>query len=167
MINRFSRLNSTFSDVEDELKAKRAEREELEDLGLELEFMEDEDVLYVQHNSCLYSYKIGDAYMSMPQSEAVEQLEQDTRRTSAELARLEDQMSECEKGMSELKVKLYARFGSNISMSVGMWKTNETSSARQVRRPVDRQPEHIDARFRRPFSCTQTTPRRVQYPCFV
>ena len=77
MINRFSRLNSTFSDVEDELKAKRAEREELEDLGLELELMEDEDVLYVQHNSCLYSYKIGDAYMSMPQSEAVEQLEQD------------------------------------------------------------------------------------------
>merc|ERR1712130_245729 len=106
MINRFSRLNSTFSDVEDELKAKRAEREELEDLGLELEHMEDEDVLY----------KIGDAYMSMPQSEAVEQLEQDTRRTSAELARLEDQMSECEKGMSELKVKLYARFGSNINL---------------------------------------------------
>lgn len=47
MINRFSRLNSTFSDVEDELKAKRAEREELEDLGLELELMEDEDVLYL------------------------------------------------------------------------------------------------------------------------
>ena len=54
--------------------------------------------------------------MSMTQSEALEQLEKDTKRADEELERLQSRMSECEKGMSELKVTLYARFGSNISM---------------------------------------------------
>lgn len=46
-INRFSRLHATFSDVEEELKARRTEREELDDLGMELELLEDERILYV------------------------------------------------------------------------------------------------------------------------
>ena len=40
-INRFSRLHARFSDVEEELKARRTEREELEDLGMELELLSD------------------------------------------------------------------------------------------------------------------------------
>ena len=44
-INRFSRLHARFSDVEEELKARRTEREELEDLGMELELLSDERVL--------------------------------------------------------------------------------------------------------------------------
>lgn len=62
-----------------------------------------------------YRYKIGDAYVNMTQSEAMAQLETDTQRAEQELTHLQERMDECEKGMDELKVLLYARFGSNIS----------------------------------------------------
>ncbi|WFC95460.1 hypothetical protein MBRA1_002108 [Malassezia brasiliensis] len=104
-INRFSRLHATFSDVEEELKARRTEREELEDLGMELELLDGDRVLY----------KVGEAYISMLQEEALAQLEQDTKEADDELERLQRVMDECETGMKELKVKLYAKFGSNIS----------------------------------------------------
>lgn len=51
----------------------------------------------------------------MTQSEAMAQLETDTRRAEQELSHLQERMDECEKGMEELKVLLYARFGNNIS----------------------------------------------------
>ncbi|KAI3613533.1 hypothetical protein CBS9595_004366 [Malassezia furfur] len=101
-INRFSRLHATFSDVEEELKARRTEREELEDLGMELELLDGD--------------RVGEAYISMLQEEALAQLEQDTKEADDELERLQRVMDECETGMKELKVKLYAKFGSNISM---------------------------------------------------
>lgn len=47
-INRFSRLHATFSDVEEELAARRTEREELDDLGMELELLDGEKILYVR-----------------------------------------------------------------------------------------------------------------------
>ncbi|KAI3623846.1 hypothetical protein CBS14141_003545 [Malassezia furfur] len=100
-INRFSRLHATFSDVEEELKARRTEREELEDLGMELELLDGE---------------LGEAYISMLQEEALAQLEQDTKEADDELERLQRVMDECETGMKELKVKLYAKFGSNINL---------------------------------------------------
>ncbi|WFC99925.1 hypothetical protein MYAM1_002671 [Malassezia yamatoensis] len=104
-INRFSRLHARFSDVEEELKARRTEREELEDLGMELELLNDERVLY----------KVGEAYISMEQQEALMQLEQDTKQADQQLERLQGVMEECETGMKQLKVELYAKFGSNIS----------------------------------------------------
>lgn len=113
-INRFSRLHAMFSDLEDEIKARRREREDLEDLNLELELMDDETILY----------KIGDTYVHMPQADALAQLEKDTQRADEELAHLQAQMDECEQGMEELKVKLYARFGNNISMSCHATTTN-------------------------------------------
>ena len=105
-INRFSRLHATLSDVEEELHAKRAEKEELGDLSMELELMEDEPVLY----------RIGEAYMTLSQSDALAQLERDTERVSAEVAALEKASEECEEGMNKLKVTLYAKFGKNIHL---------------------------------------------------
>ncbi|WFD27955.1 hypothetical protein MNAN1_002963 [Malassezia nana] len=114
-INKFSRLHAMFSDLEDEIKARRTEREDLEDLSLELEMMEGETILWVLHVTDTYRYKMGDAYVNMTQSEAMAQLETDTQRAEQELTHLQERMDECEKGMGELKVLLYARFGSNIS----------------------------------------------------
>ena len=44
-INRFSRLHQRELGIEDELKVKQKEREELEDLDTELELVEDEEEL--------------------------------------------------------------------------------------------------------------------------
>lgn len=46
-INRFSRLHAMFSDLEDELQMRKTEREDLDELSMELELMDDETILYV------------------------------------------------------------------------------------------------------------------------
>ena len=94
-INKFSRLHATFTDIEEEIQVRRREREDLDDLSMD---------------------QVGEAYIDMPQSDALVQLEKDTKRTNDELERLQTRMDECEKGMSELKVLLYARFGANINL---------------------------------------------------
>jgi hypothetical protein len=63
-----------------------------------------------------HSYKIGDAFLKVPGEEALQLLARDTERVDAQLARLEAQKEQCDAGMQELKVKLYAKFGKeNIS----------------------------------------------------
>jgi len=65
-----------------------------------------------------HSYKIGDAFLKVPGEEALQLLARDTERVDAQLARLEAQKEQCDAGMQELKVKLYAKFGKeNISES--------------------------------------------------
>ncbi|WFD07998.1 hypothetical protein MVES1_003367 [Malassezia vespertilionis] len=46
-INKFSRLHAALADVEEEMQVRRTEREELEDLGLEIELLDDDTVLCV------------------------------------------------------------------------------------------------------------------------
>ena len=47
-INRFSRLHAAYTDMEDEIRARRREREDLDDLSTELELMDEDDtILYV------------------------------------------------------------------------------------------------------------------------
>ena len=58
-INKFSRLHATFTDIEEEIQVRRREREDLDDLSMELELM-DEDATVM--------YQVGEAYVDMPQS---------------------------------------------------------------------------------------------------
>ena len=61
-INKFSRLHATFTDIEEEIQVRRREREDLDDLSMELELM-DEDATVM--------YQVGEAYVDMPQSDAL------------------------------------------------------------------------------------------------
>jgi len=72
-INKFSRLHATFTDIEEEIQVRRREREDLDDRSLELELM-DEDATVM--------YQVGEAYVDMPQSDALVQHEKDTNRTN-------------------------------------------------------------------------------------
>ena len=58
-INKFSRLHATFTDIEEEIQVRRREREDLDDLSMELELM-DEDATVM--------YQVGEAYVDMPLS---------------------------------------------------------------------------------------------------
>lgn len=82
------------------------EKESLEEVSLELELLdEDEEVLY----------KLGDSFVHVKQSRALEMLEKDGEKAESEVRRCREQARECEEGMEKLKVGLYAKFGSNIS----------------------------------------------------
>ncbi|SPO31135.1 probable GIM3 - Gim complex component [Ustilago trichophora] len=106
-INAFSRLNSTYSDLLEDLRIRKEEREALDDLAMELELAdEDEGVLY----------RIADTFVSLPHQEAMDRLEKEQQEADDEIKGLEEKLEGYDDEMKGLKVKLYAKFGDNINL---------------------------------------------------
>ncbi|KGB78745.1 prefoldin subunit 4 [Cryptococcus deuterogattii 99/473] len=108
-INTFSKLNNRLSDIQDLLKAKNEEKEYYDDLCTELE-LADED------NPQPVLYKIGEAFFYLHLRDARRQLKGDLKKYEKEIEGLESKARECENGMKELKVLLYAKFGKQINL---------------------------------------------------
>ncbi|KIR59611.1 hypothetical protein I312_100670 [Cryptococcus bacillisporus CA1280] len=108
-INTFSKLNNRLSDIQDLLKVKNEEKEYYDDLSTELE-LADED------NPQPVLYKIGEAFFYLPLRDARRQLKGDLKKYEKEIEGLESRARECENGMKELKVLLYAKFGKQINL---------------------------------------------------
>ncbi|KAI9739249.1 MAG: hypothetical protein M1834_007462 [Cirrosporium novae-zelandiae] len=106
-INRFSRLHSREATIEEELKVKQKEKEDLEDVGNEV-MLADEDELI--------PYKIGDSFISLPASEVQEMLSKSTEDIEQEVTKLEEKLDKMREEMSSLKVELYGRFGRSINL---------------------------------------------------
>lgn len=64
----------------------------------------------------IYSYKVGDSFMSVPLSEAQEMLSIATKQIDDEVSRLEESLHELRDEMKGLKAQLYARFGKSINL---------------------------------------------------
>ncbi|KAK4040333.1 Prefoldin subunit-domain-containing protein [Parachaetomium inaequale] len=106
-INKFSRLHQHELSIEEELKGKNKEKEELDDITAELELADEDDTV---------PYKIGDAFFHLPLPQAQEMLELSTARLDEEIGELEDKMGTIREEMTQLKVELYARFGKTINL---------------------------------------------------
>ncbi|RSH88894.1 hypothetical protein EHS25_002556 [Saitozyma podzolica] len=106
-INTFSKLNTRLSDIQDQLKTKLEEKEYYDDLSIELELAD---------SSVPILYKLGEAFFYLPLGDARRQLKGDTKRYESEIEGLRGRVEECEKGMKELKVMLYAKFGKQINL---------------------------------------------------
>ncbi|KAK4640196.1 hypothetical protein QC761_604850 [Podospora bellae-mahoneyi] len=106
-INKFSRLHSHELTLEEELKVKNKEKEELDDITTELELADEDD---------LVPYKIGDAFFHLPLPQAQELLGLSTAKIEEEIGELEDKMATIRGEMTQLKVELYARFGKTINL---------------------------------------------------
>jgi len=61
-------------------------------------------------------YKIGEAFLHMPQPRALKRLQQDQTLIDEKVATLARQAEECEVQMKNLKVVLYAKFGKAINL---------------------------------------------------
>ncbi|KAL0470293.1 Prefoldin subunit domain-containing protein [Neurospora intermedia] len=107
-INRFSRLHQRELALEEELKNKNKEKEELDDLETELELVEDEEELV--------QYKIGDSFFHIPLEQAKEMLGIAAAKLIKEIEALDDKLETIRKEMTGLKVELYARFGKTINL---------------------------------------------------
>nr|XP_031863407.1 uncharacterized protein CI109_001283 [Kwoniella shandongensis]KAA5530479.1 hypothetical protein CI109_001283 [Kwoniella shandongensis] len=108
-INTFSKLNNRLSDIQDLLKAKQEEKEYYDDLSTELELADEDD------NQPIL-YKMGEAFFYLDLKAARRQLKADMRRYEQDIDGLQGKADECEKGMKELKVQLYAKFGKQINL---------------------------------------------------
>jgi len=78
---------------------------------------------YINHNSfCIHyihlhsRYKVGEAFLHMPHSRAINHLEKDQAGITIQVSSLSASAGECETKMKELKVALYAKFGRAINL---------------------------------------------------
>ncbi|ORY64130.1 Prefoldin subunit-domain-containing protein [Pseudomassariella vexata] len=106
-INKFSRLHQRELHIDEELKTKSKEKEELDDITMELELADEED---------LVPYKIGDAFFHIPLEKAQEMLATSNAKIEEDVSALEDKMGTVRDEMTQLKVELYARFGRSINL---------------------------------------------------
>ncbi|KAK7526209.1 prefoldin subunit [Phyllosticta citriasiana] len=106
-INRFSRLHQREKVLEEELKTKQKDREDLEEVSTELELVDEDEKV---------PYKIGDAFVSLPQAEVLELLGSATEKIEKEVEAVEEELSSVRDEMQECKVALYARFGRSINL---------------------------------------------------
>jgi len=61
-------------------------------------------------------YKVGEAFLHMPQPRALKRLEKDQAVVDAKVAELAAQADDCETQMKQLKLVLYAKFGKAINL---------------------------------------------------
>ncbi|KAK8038756.1 hypothetical protein PG993_007167 [Apiospora rasikravindrae] len=106
-INKFSRLHQKELNIEEQLKVKQKEKEELDDITTELELADEDE---------LVPYKIGDAFFNVPLEQAQEMLATSSSKIEEDVSALEDKMGTIRDEMTQLKVELYARFGRSINL---------------------------------------------------
>ncbi|KAI0025715.1 prefoldin subunit 4 [Xylariomycetidae sp. FL0641] len=106
-INKFSRLHQRELNLQEQLNAKNKEKEELDDVTMELELADEDDKI---------PYKIGDAFFHVPVPQAQEMLTSSTSQIEEEVSALEDKLGTTKDEMTQLKVQLYARFGKSINL---------------------------------------------------
>lgn len=106
-INKFSRLHQRETALEDELKVKAKDKEDLEELSNELELADEDDKI---------PYKIGDTFVSLPLPEVQEMLASSTEQIEESVSAVEGKLSTIREEMEQLKVQLYARFGKSINL---------------------------------------------------
>ncbi|KAH8819225.1 Prefoldin subunit-domain-containing protein [Xylogone sp. PMI_703] len=106
-INKFSRLHQRETALEEELKVKLKEKEDLDDVSNELELADEDDLI---------PYQIGDSFISLPLPEVQEMLTASTQQIEEDVTALEEKLNAIREEMSQLKVQLYARFGRSINL---------------------------------------------------
>jgi len=106
-INKFSRLHQRELNIQEQLKVKTKEKEELDDVTMELELADEDDTV---------PYKIGDAFFHVKVEQAQEMLSTETEKLEKEVEELEEKLGTTKEEMQELKVQLYARFGRSINL---------------------------------------------------
>ncbi|KAG0451744.1 hypothetical protein HPP92_026012 [Vanilla planifolia] len=106
LINKFSRLNNRFHELEDEIKIAKENNESLEDASNEL-ILSDEDIL---------RFQIGEVFAHMPREDVEGRLEKMMEEASKELEKLEEEKETVLAQMAELKRILYGKFKDSINL---------------------------------------------------
>uniref|UniRef100_A0A6B2LRB2 Prefoldin subunit 4 n=1 Tax=Arcella intermedia TaxID=1963864 RepID=A0A6B2LRB2_9EUKA len=106
MINKFGRANLRYHELLSDLKGKQTELEDLKEAENEI-LVSDEE--YVK-------YRIGEIYVSVPQSEAEEMIGKEAEKVEQQTQLISKEIDALKKIMAELKVQLYGRFGKSINL---------------------------------------------------
>ncbi|CAA7053300.1 unnamed protein product [Microthlaspi erraticum] len=105
-INKFSRFNNRFHELEDDIKFSKEKCENLEDAGNEL-ILADEEMI---------RFQIGEVFAHLPRDEVETRIEDMKEATCKSLEKLEQEKQSIVSQMAELKKVLYAKFKDSINL---------------------------------------------------
>ena len=106
-INKFSSLINKKDDLQDTLKNYTVEKEYLDDLGLEIEMLDEKEKI---------QYKIGEAFFFLSADQATLKIEKQDEELASKISKTEETIDEIDEELASLKKQLYAKFGSNINL---------------------------------------------------
>ncbi|XP_052230489.1 prefoldin subunit 4-like [Dreissena polymorpha] len=107
-INKFARTNVKLQDIKEELKAKQKELENLE--------FAEEELMMQEGDDAPIPYQVGEVFISISSEETNQMLEKAKEETKREMSELEKLVEANKKTLQDLKVELYAKFGTNINL---------------------------------------------------
>ncbi|XP_028625488.1 prefoldin subunit 4 isoform X2 [Grammomys surdaster] len=103
-INKFARNTSRITELKEEIEVKK----NLEDAC--------DDIMLADDDCLMIPYQIGDVFISHSQEETQEMLEDAKKTLQEEINALESRVASIQRVLADLKVQLYAKFGSNINL---------------------------------------------------
>ncbi|OMJ14412.1 Prefoldin subunit 4 [Smittium culicis] len=83
------------------------EKDYIDDLSLEIELLDEDTKI---------DYKIGDTFIKLTVSEAIERIESEKESLDATTDKMKQQISDLKSEMDELKAQLYSKFGNSINL---------------------------------------------------
>ncbi|XP_053402060.1 prefoldin subunit 4-like [Mercenaria mercenaria] len=107
-INKFARSIAKLQDIKEELKAKKKELENLE--------FAEEELMMLDSDDTPIPYQVGEVFISVDSDETNTMLEKAKQSTREHMENLEKRAGEHKKTLQDLKVQLYAKFGTNINL---------------------------------------------------
>ncbi|XP_058143233.1 prefoldin subunit 4 isoform X1 [Dasypus novemcinctus] len=107
-INKFARNTSRITELKEEIEVKKKQLQNLEDAC--------DDILLAEDDCLMIPYQIGDVFISHSQEETQEMLEEAKKNLQEEIDALESRVESIQRVLADLKVQLYAKFGSNINL---------------------------------------------------
>ncbi|KAK6461863.1 Prefoldin beta-like protein [Scheffersomyces coipomensis] len=106
-INKFSTIINKKDELTAVLNKYKTEKEYLDDLSLEIELLDEDEKV---------QYKIGEAFVYMKVSKAIERVEKDNEKLTAKIEDIDGTLEGYEESLDSLKTDLYAKFGNNINL---------------------------------------------------
>mmetsp|Transcript_89581 Transcript_89581/g.109624 ORF Transcript_89581/g.109624 Transcript_89581/m.109624 type:complete len:127 (-) Transcript_89581:102-482(-) len=106
-INRFSRLNMKFDELDEEIAAMKTEVQAFKDAVDEIEGCMEADGILL---------KIGEAYTSVDEDSVTEKLTKLIDESEASLSQKSDEIEQVKSELDSLKKLLYGKFGSSINL---------------------------------------------------
>ncbi|XP_057292037.1 prefoldin subunit 4-like [Hydractinia symbiolongicarpus] len=107
MINSFANKNAKQNELKTIIENKKKELQNLEDAGDELILLDDEGTIPVH---------VGETFMHLSMEQAQEFIDSKKETIENDVRELDTQMQQYKGELKDLKVKLYAKFGTNINL---------------------------------------------------
>ncbi|KAK5864049.1 hypothetical protein PBY51_001025 [Eleginops maclovinus] len=107
-INKFARNTSRMNELKNEIDAKKKSLQNMQDAS--------DDLMMLEDDSILIPYQIGDVFVSHTQEETQEMLEAAKETLEQEVKALDDRVAAILQVLGDLKIQLYAKFGTNINL---------------------------------------------------